>query len=162
MKFDQDLLQTYKTLLQTTDLAESYQEFVRLSRYLRVELEKQLTDCKFQGNIVENGMDYSYFQFTNASLKRKGLKLAVTFVHRDFRFEVWLSGINRNRQSIYYELLKAAQLPFALTGDPLKTDHILKIPLDPDMDLADGECVLAEVKAAALEILAFTETIEAA
>ena len=161
MKFDQDLLLTYKTLLQTTELEKSYQEFVRLFRYLRIELEKQLTDCTFQGNIVENGMDYSYFQFTSESLKKKGLKLAVTFVHRDFRFEVWLSGFNRKYQSRYYELLKNTQQPFTLTSDPKRTDYILRIPLDTNLDLSDGERVVAEVRAAALELLAYMETVEA-
>ena len=162
MKFDSDLLLTYKRLLQTTELEKSYQEFVRLFRYLRIELEKQLTDCKFQGAVVENAMDYSYFQFTNGSLKKKGLKLAVAFVHRDFRFEVWLSGFNRKYQSRYFELLKNKQQPFSLTDDPKRTDYILRILLDTNMDLSDGERVLAEVSAAALELLGYAERVEAA
>ncbi len=84
MNFDKNLLMTYKKLIQTTELERSYQEFLRLFRFLRVELEKELPDYRFQGNIVENGMDYSYFQFTNDTLKKKGLKIAVTSIHRNF------------------------------------------------------------------------------
>ena len=57
MNFDKNLLMTYKKLLQTTELERSYQEFLRLFRFLRVELEKEQRDYRFQGNIVENGMD---------------------------------------------------------------------------------------------------------
>ena len=95
-------------------------------------------------------------------MKKKGLKLAVTFVHRDFRFEVWLSGFNRKYQSRYFELLKNKQQPFSLTDDPKRTDYILRILLDTNMDLSDGERVLAEVSAAALELLGYAERVEAA
>ena len=40
MTFDSSLLETYRTLLNTTPLQQSYQEFVRLFRYLRSELER--------------------------------------------------------------------------------------------------------------------------
>ena len=35
MNFDSTLLETYRTLLQTTDLQNAYQEFIRLFRFLR-------------------------------------------------------------------------------------------------------------------------------
>lgn len=46
MTFDRTLLDAYRTLLQTTNLQRAYQEFVRLFRYLRIELERQLPDCR--------------------------------------------------------------------------------------------------------------------
>lgn len=98
MTFDRDLLELYRSLLQTTDLADAYGEFVRLFRFLRLQLEKELPDYVFQGNIAENAMDYSYFQCTTPALKSKGLKLAVVFVHRTFRLKVWLSGRSRAQQ----------------------------------------------------------------
>lgn len=39
MTFDRELLASYKALLQRTNLQKAYQEFVRLFRYLRVQLE---------------------------------------------------------------------------------------------------------------------------
>lgn len=75
MNFDVDLLSEYKELLQTANLREGYQEFIKLFRYIRVALEKSMPEYKFQGNIIENGMDYSYFLFTNKNLKEKGLKI---------------------------------------------------------------------------------------
>lgn len=53
MTFDRDLLELYRSLLQTTDLADAYGEFVRLFRFLRLQLEKELPDYVFQGNIAE-------------------------------------------------------------------------------------------------------------
>ena len=77
MNFDPTLLETYRTLLQTTDLQKAYQEFIHLFRFLRNELERQLPDFRFQSSITENAMDYANFSFTNPALKEKGLKLVV-------------------------------------------------------------------------------------
>ena len=46
MNFDPTLLETYRTLLQTTDLQKAYQEFIRLFRFLRNELERQMPDFR--------------------------------------------------------------------------------------------------------------------
>lgn len=127
MNFDRNLLSEYKELLQTTNLRKGYQEFIKLFRYIRVSLEKNMSEYKFQGNIVENGMDYSYFLFTSESLKEKGLKIAIVFVHSNFQFEVWLSGYNRNYQLKYYDLLKGKNIPFQLTDNPARKDYIFYV-----------------------------------
>ena len=88
MEFNGVLLNHYRELLQNTDLQKAYQEFIRLFRYLRRELKKELPDYTFQADVTENGMDYSYFQFSNKRLKEAGLKIAVVFVHKKFSLEV--------------------------------------------------------------------------
>lgn len=74
MNFDLTLLETYRTLLQTTDLQKAYQEFIRLFRFLRNELKRQLPDFRFQSGINENAMDYAYFSFNQSQPERKGPK----------------------------------------------------------------------------------------
>lgn len=159
MNFDVALLSEYKELLQTTNLRECYQEFIKLFRYIRVALEKSMPEYKFQGNIIENGMDYSYFLFTNKNLKEKGLKMAVVFVHSNFRFEVWLSGYNRNCQSRYYDLLKEKNIPFELTDNPTRKDYILRVPLEESVDLSDGSFLVKRIKSISNELLMFVETL---
>lgn len=154
MNFNRDLLNEYKTILQTTDLIEAYQEFIKLFRFLRLELEKAMTEYRFQGNIAENGMGYSYFLFWNEELKNKGLKIAVVFVHRDFRFEVWVSGFNRKYQSKYYDILKDKEIPFDLTSSPTKTDYILRVPADIS-DISNGDYVVEKIKSISDELLIF-------
>lgn len=89
--------------MQTTDLQKAYQEFIRLFRFLRNELERQMPDFRFQNSITENAMDYAYFSFTYPGLKEKVLKLVVVFDHKNFRLEVWLSGVNRTAQCRWAE-----------------------------------------------------------
>ncbi|OUQ61774.1 hypothetical protein B5E56_00395 [Flavonifractor sp. An112] len=151
MNFDPALLETYRALLQTTDLQKAYQEFVRLFRFLRNELERQLPDFRFQRSVTENAMDYTYFSFTNPALKEKDLKLVVAFEHKNFRLEVWLSGANRIAQCRWAEQWRACPPPMELTQQPNHTDFVVRLSVETD--LSDGEKTVAAVKEAAVQLL---------
>ena len=151
MNFDPVLLETYRTLLRTTNLQKAYQEFIHLFRFLRNELERQLPDFRFQNNITENAMDYAYFSFTNPNLKEKGLKLIVAFEHKDFRLEVWLSGFNRIAQCRWSEYLSSCSPSTDLSNDPKHTDFIVRLPVETD--LSSGENTVAAVKGTVDQLL---------
>ncbi|BFK87202.1 hypothetical protein I4200191B4_15080 [Pseudoflavonifractor gallinarum] len=151
MHFDPALLETYRTLLQTTDLQRAYQEFIRLFRFLRTELERQLPDFRFQSSITENAMDYAYFSFTDSGLKEKGLKLVVAFDYHRFLLEVRLSGVNRTAQCRWAEHWRDCPPPMELTTDPDHTDFVVR-PL-VETELSDGEKAAVAVKEAADRLL---------
>lgn len=160
MTVNVELLREYKELLQTTNVQKCYQEFVKLFRSIRSELEKCMSEYKFQGSITENGMDYSYFQFTSSDLKEKGLKIAVVFVHANFQFEVWLSGVNRKYQTIYYNQLKERDIPFILTDDPVRRDYILRAPLEESLALTDGNLLVDNIKTVVRQLNVFSEELK--
>ena len=151
MNFDPAFLETYCTLLQTTDLQKAYQEFIRLFRFLRNELERQMLDFRFQSSITENAMDYAYFSFTDPGLKEKGLKLVVVFDHKNFQLEVWLSGVNRTAQCRWAERWSICPPPIELTRDPNHTDFVVRLPVETD--LSNGEKTVAAAKEAAVQLL---------
>ena len=64
MIINKKYINDYKELIRTTNLQKGYQEFIKFFRYLRSYLEKEFSGYAFSGSIVENAMDYSYFQFT--------------------------------------------------------------------------------------------------
>ena len=151
MQFDPALLETYRTLLQTTDLQRAYQEFIRLFRFLRTELERQMPDFRFQNGITENAMDYAYFSFTDSVLKEKDLKLVVAFDYQRFHLEVWLSGVNRSAQCRWAEHWRNCPPPMELTQDPDHTDFVVRLPVETE--LSDGVKVADAVKEAADQLL---------
>lgn len=151
MNFDPALLDTYRILLQTTELQKAYQEFIRLFRFLRNELERQMPDFRFQSSITENAMDYAYFSLTNPALKEKSLKLVVAFDHKDFRLEVWLTGVNRNAQCRWAEQWSVCPPPMELTQDSNHTDFVVRLPVKTD--LSNGEKTVAAIKEAAVQLL---------
>ena len=109
----------------------------------------------FQANVTENGMDYSYFQFYDVCLKRLGLKMVVVFRHREFRLEIWLSGVNRKARCEWAEKLACQVLPFERSPDPKHTDYILRFPISAE--LSDGTQTVCAIKEAAENLLVALE-----
>lgn len=159
MNFNSKHLETYKSLLATTELQLGYQEFIKLFRFLRIELEKELPDFSFSGNIVENNMDFAYFQLTDTDLREKGLKIQVVFVHKSFRFEVWVSGYNRKTQCLYYNKLKNQPLKYHLNDNPERVDYIFKAEIEKNIELHSGDIIISKIKPVVLEMIAFAKII---
>jgi hypothetical protein len=146
MTFNKEYLKEYDKIIKTTQLQKGYQEFIKLFRFLRIGLEKELSEYNFSGNIVENNMDYSYFQLVDKRLKDLGIKIQIVFQHREFRFEIWASGYNRKIQNKYYEKLKNKEHPYILNYQPNRIDYILKFPLDENLNLSDGIGLIKIIK----------------
>lgn len=146
MEINKDLINTYKSIIQSTELQKGYQEFIKFFRYLRIYLEKELIGFKLTGTIVENNMDYSYFQFTDEEFTKKGLKIVVAFIHSEFVYEVWLSGCNRKVQAMYHAKLSGKQQVYELTKDPYRTDYILKKRMNVDMGYDDVDRLVNGIK----------------
>jgi len=133
MKFSSAYIYDYRRLIQTTDLQKDYKEFLRFFRFLRIALSEKMKGFKFSGNIVENGMDYSYFQFSNTQFQKMGLKFVLAFVHKQFVGEIWLSGMNRKIQGKYHSLLQDNKYGYELSKDPYRVDYIIKDMLFEDV-----------------------------
>lgn len=153
MKINKEYINEYRKIMQTTNLQRGYQEFIKLFRYLKIYFEKELKEYTFTSNIVENNMDYSYFQFTNKELKVKGLKIVISFVHKEFDYEVWLSGFNRDIQNKYFKILEEKNHKYTLTNDPNRTDYILKTNIISNYDYDNLEDMLKQMKNSVTEFI---------
>jgi len=56
-------------------------------------------------SIYQGYMDMSYFSLSTKSLKDKGLKIAIVYLHEKGNFEVWLSARNRDIAKSYVSYL---------------------------------------------------------
>lgn len=146
MKINPTYINDYKTIVQTTNLQKGYQETMKFFRGLRVYLASSISGYKFTGNVVENNMDYSYFQFSNEQLQAKGLKFVVTFSHNIFEYQIWLSGMNRKIQISYHKALSNVTQPYILSPDPNRFDYILKEAILKEIDYVDCEKIYSEAK----------------
>lgn len=145
MKFDQQLFLEYKNLMQTTSLQAAYQQILDVLKYIFTTLQKEMKDHDFHPRIVENKMNFSYFQITNQKLKDHGLKIQVVFMHSTCRFEIWMSGYNRKIQSQYIDLMALHHCPFEKSKDPCHTDFIAKIVID-DIDDPTSLKMMTQIK----------------
>ncbi len=161
MKINGKYIDEYKRIIQTTDLQKGYQEFIGFFRYLRIYLEQDMPEYEFTNSIVENNMDYSYFQFTNGKLKAKGLKYVISFVHLTFDYEIWLSGMNRKVQKELHNRLKDQQQKYRLTDNPNRTDFVLKNRIIDSCDYNDLDFLLSEMKTNIVDFIKHTKKLYA-
>lgn len=138
-------IEEYKKIIQTTNLQKGYQESIKFFRYLKNYLQKEMNNFKFTANIVENNMDYSYFQFTNEKLKKKGLKIVFVFVHKEFKYQIWLSGVNRQTQVKYSDMYEKNN-KYTISPNPDKTDYIISRDIDIELNYDNLEDLLDNFK----------------
>ena len=92
-------------------------------------LKKEHKDYSFPGTFYHGYMDMSYFAFVPSSFEGKGLKIAIVFNYDRFRFEIWLSGYNKDIQKKYSECFKEKEfkgyyIPETTKGyDSIVEDH---------------------------------------
>lgn len=145
METNHQLLKMYKNLIQTTQIQECYQYIMKLIHDIYTILKNDLNIFQFSNKVIENNMNFSYFQLTNPQLKKQGLKIQIIFIHQSCQFEVWLSGYNRHIQQQYYQKLNS-KCPFQLCENPQKNDYIVKIPIIKNITIDDTQDVINEIK----------------
>lgn len=120
-----------------------------------------MPEYTFMGRVVENQMDFSYFQATRESLKETGLKVQIVFIHNTCEFEVWISGYNRKIQCRYYKMLYNSACPFEVCSDPEKNDFILKATVEKGITTDTPEAIIAEIKGKIIELEAYIQKLTA-
>ncbi|MDY6866267.1 MAG: hypothetical protein SVY15_09915, partial [Halobacteriota archaeon] len=94
------------------------------------------------------------FSIVPKSIKDLKLKIAIVFLHEAFRFEVWLSGVNRQVQTKYWELIKESNWNKYKIVPPAKgVDSILEHILVDNPDFSDLEVLTQQIEKNALNFI---------
>jgi hypothetical protein len=99
-------IEVYKAQLEKGSIQKAYRGLMEFIMGLKTHFMKTYPDYTVSGNIYFGYMDMTYFSIIPKPLKTKKLKIAIVFLHETFRFEVWLSAVNRQVQARYYEIIK--------------------------------------------------------
>ena len=100
MKTLNDLIESYTHHLQQGEIQVAYKGIIEFLGKLRSEFIKKYPHYDVS-SIYQGYMDMSYFSLSTKSLKDKGLKIAVVYLHDKGDFEVWLSARNREISKQY-------------------------------------------------------------
>lgn len=137
----------FKEQLKEGDIQKAYKILMEYIMNLRTHFMNEIPDFPVSGSIYHGYMDMTYFAIFPDTLKNRKLKIAVVFVYNTFRFEVWLSGANKNVQSKYWKLFtenkweKYAVVP-SIQGYDSIMEHILVANPDfSDMDVLTEQIV---------------------
>jgi len=147
----------YRKQLQKGAIQRAYRACMEYIMDLRTYLKDKYPGHTVSG-IYYGYMDMTYFAFSPESLKQRGLKVAIVFVHEAFRFEVWLAGYNKQVQQQYWKLLKEngwSQYPLVPTTKGV--DAIIEHVLVHEPDFRDLSALTKQIEAATLQ---FTEDVE--
>lgn len=129
MKTLNELICDYTNHLQQGEMQLAYMGIFEFIGKLRAEFIKIHPHYDVSG-IYQGYMDMSYFSFSTKSLKDKGLKIAIVYLHEKGDFEVWLSARNRYIAKSFASILNSN-----IKGD-IKVFHDIN---NPDAVI---ECIL--------------------
>ena len=96
----------YKKQLEKGAIIEAYRGLMEYFNSLRLYFKKKYPDDSVSSSVYYGYMDMTYFSFFRKSLKHRKLKIAIVFLHEEFRFEVWLSATNKDAQRKYIKLFR--------------------------------------------------------
>jgi len=96
----------YREQMKKGAVQKTYRGLMEYVMSLRTYFQGKYPDYFVSGSIYFGYMDMTYFAISPKSLKERGLKIALVFIHDTFRFEAWLAGANRKTQKKYSKLLK--------------------------------------------------------
>ena len=99
-------IKEYRKQIRKGTIQQAYKGLMEYIMDLRTHFKNNHPDHLISGSIYHGYMDMTYFSFQPKSLKDRGLKTAIVFIHDAFRFEVWLAGYNKQVQTKYCNLFK--------------------------------------------------------
>ncbi len=101
----------------------------------------------------------TYFALVPKSLKDRKLKIAIVFLHKEFRFEAWLSGVNKQVQGEYWKLFKDSNWDrYRLVPGIQGYDSIVESILVDDPDFCDPEGLTKMIDSSTMKFIADIDT----
>ncbi len=148
----------YRRQLKKGTVQRAYRGLMDYIMGLRSYFEKKYPDYSLSGSIYFGYMDMTYFSFFPKSLKLRGLKVGVVFVHCTFRFEVWLFGNNKGIQAKYWKMFKESSWnKYRIPPTTKGVDSILENILVENPDFGDSDALTQQIERGTLR---FIEDVE--
>lgn len=126
----------YTRQLRSGTVQTAYRGIMRFMSQLKSYLEAEYPEYASSGVYV-GYMDMTYFALTPPEYKKRGLKVAVVYLHAENRIELWLAAANKKIQREYHRLLTQKKIgTYALSEIAPGVDAIIASVAveNPDFD----------------------------
>jgi hypothetical protein len=133
-------LNIYHEQLQNGAIQEAYKGLMEYILSLKTQFKNRHPEFAVSSNIYFGYLDMTYFSILPEALKKRGLKVAIVFLHKEFRFEVWLAGVNKEVQADYWKRIsesgwkKYHLVPTLKGADSILEDVLVENPGFDDLD----------------------------
>ena len=159
MESFQKCISEYRKQLEKGAIQEAYRGLMEFIMDLRTHFMKTYPDYVVSGSIYYGYMDMTYFSVIPKSIKERKLKIAIVFLHEAFRFEAWLSGVNRQVQAQYSELIKESGWnKYRIVPQAKGVDSIVEKILVSKPDFSDLDSLTKQIESATLEFIQDVES----
>jgi hypothetical protein len=150
----QESMTKYREQLQKGEIQLAYRGLMDYFWSLKSFFESKYPDLCVSGGVYYGFMDMTYFALFPKTLKDKKLKIAIVFVHDSFRFEVWLSGINKNVQAKYWKLIKqSGWVKYRFPAVAKGADSIIESTLAENPDFNQLDTLTKQIEAGTLDFI---------
>ncbi len=144
----------YRRQLAKGSIIEAYRGLMDYFNRLRGYFQKQYPEYGVSGSVYYGFMDMTYFALFPESLKHRKLKIAIVFLHEEFRFDVWLSGSNRKVQTEYWKVVQEREwdeyrIPIIAKG----VDSILEYVVVENPDFRDFDALTQQIERGTLKFI---------
>jgi len=148
----------YRKQLNKGLIQKAYRGLMEYFSSLRSYFKKKYPDYAVSGSIYFGYLDMTYFAINPSLLKDRKLRIAIVFLHEEFRFEVWLGAYNKTIQKKYWDLVRKEiwnkyRVPSSLKG----IDSIIEYILVENPDFRDLNALTTQIETG---IMKFIKDIE--
>jgi hypothetical protein len=151
MESFQEYIEEYRKQLEKGAIKKAYKGLMEYIMDLRTYFKNKYPDYFVSGSIYYGYMDMTYFSFVPKSLKQRNLKIAIVFLHDEFRFEVWLAGANKQVQQQYWKLLMESDWnKYHVVSTTKGVDSIVEYILIDSPDFRDLDTLTTQIETATL------------
>jgi hypothetical protein len=142
-----DIIIEYRNQLRKGVIQKAYRGLMDYFGSLRTYFKKKYPKYAVSGGIYFGYMDMTYFALNPPLLKDRKLRVAIVFLHEEFRFEVWLGGYNKTIQKEYWELVRENgwekyHIPSNIKG----IDSVVEYVLVENPDFRDLEALTLQIE----------------
>lgn len=153
-----DSMSAYRAALREGHIQVAYLGLMQFMSALRTRFEKNHPELTVPGTLYPGYMDMTYFAVVPRALAEHKLKIAVVFLHEAFRFEVWLSGVNRPVQETWWKRIQASGWSkYRLVAKIKGSDSILEHVLVEEPDFSDLDALADKLESGTLAFIADIE-----
>lgn len=135
-------------------IQKAYKGLMEYMMSLKNHLSNKYPDYSAPGSLYNGYMDMTYFSILPKSLKDRDLKIAIVFLYDAFRFEVWLSGKNKQVLAKYWKIINRSKWDRYKVVEPAKgVDSILEHILVDNPDFRDLDALTREIEQGTVEFI---------
>ncbi len=150
----QENMAEFREQLKKGSIQNAYQGLLEYMLRLKNTFSSKYPEYSTPGSLYIGYMDMTYFSILPKSLRDRDLKIAIVFLYDAFRFEIWLSGKNKQVLAKYWKIINKSGWNKYKVVDPGKgVDSIVEHILVNNPDFSDLDSLTKQIEQGTLDFI---------